>query len=402
MDTVDVDDGVTPGEVDHAVPADDTSLFDLDGDGYGDLTAIDTDADGVLDLGWTDHDGDGVVDADERHPVDGGGPDGEWATDWDRRPENFAHGALPSDASPARFSADQGPGENPDMHGDPEQASSYWYAQGVNGYCVPASVAQIVGEWQGVNVGEQEVVGRAVAHGWLTQSDTDGDGTVDDASGMTSSEAEALLESYGIPATTTHGSLKDLEFLLDQNRDIIAYIDADELWTGRDDDGTDGGGDANHAVVVTGIDAENVYLSDPGDPTGAIEVVPRAVFEDAWSDSGHEMLVTDTAPPASEPASNAPEYAIPAEGAAATPTNAPPVDPSIAGDAGGKPGGPALGASQEDASPAPSLLSASSSGVVLLPIVLRDVAVATLPVSAALVAGGVVRRRRARTRTYAE
>lgn len=396
MDTVDVDDGVTVPETDpHA------DLFDLDGDGHADVTAIDTDADGVPDLGWTDHDHDGMVDTGEVGPLDeapvdvvpveGAEPDHHWATDWDRRPENFAHGALPADATPVRYAAGE-PGADPEMHGDPEQASSYWYAQSVNGYCVPASVAQIVGEWQGSNVGEQEVVARAVSHGWLTQSDTNGDGVPDDASGMTSPDAESLLESYGIPATTTHGSLKDLEFLLDQDRDIIAYVDSDELWYGQDDDASDGGGDANHAVVVTGIDDENVYLSDPGDPTGAIEVVPRSVFEDAWSDSDHEMLVTDTAPPHSHPATNAPEYAIPAEGAPARPTNAAPADPSLAGEATGKPAPGPLGASQE--APSGALLSAGSSGVVLLPIVLRDVAVATLPVSAALVAAGVVRRRR--------
>ena len=247
---------------------------DLDGDGLVDVTAVDTDGDGVLDLAWTDADGDGLVTDDEVHPV----TDGGWSTDWYRHEDNFRDGALPADASAAR--------EDDGMHGDPEQASSYWYAQSVNGYCVPAAVAQVVGEWQGTNVGEGEVVARAVGHGWLTTTDTDGDGAPDDASGMTSSEGEALLESYGIPATTTHGSLKDLELLLDRDRDIIAYVDSDEVWYGAEDDTTDGGSDANHAVVVTGIDDENVYLADPGDPSGAISVVPRETFEDAWSDSG--------------------------------------------------------------------------------------------------------------------
>ncbi|MDD7940856.1 C39 family peptidase [Actinomycetospora lutea] len=330
---------------------------DLDGDGLVDVTAVDTDGDGVLDLAWTDADGDGVVTSDEVHPV----TDGAWSTDGWRR-EDLRDGVLPGEATAAR---DDG------MHGDPEQASSYWYAQSVNGYCVPAAVAQIVGEWQGRNVGEPEVVSRAVAHGWLTTTDTTGDGVPDDASGMTSSDAEALLESYGIPATTTHGSLKDLESLLDADRDIIAYVDSDEVWYGTDDDGSDGGADANHAVVVTGIDDENVYLADPGDPSGAISVVPRATFEDAWDDSGREMLVTDTAPPRSEPAGNAPTHEVPGSST----SGAPPAD-----GAAGKPGAGGM------------LLSTTSTGVVLLPVVLRDVAVATAAVSAALAAAGVVRR----------
>lgn len=283
------------------VPADEPATFftDLDGDGLVDVTAADTDGDGVLDLAWTDADGDGLVTDGEVHPL----TDGGWSIDWYRHEDNFRDGALPADASAAR--------DEHGMHGDPEQASSYWYAQSVNGYCVPAAVAQVVGEWQGTNVGEGEVVARAVVHGWLTTTDTDGDGAPDDASGMTSSDGEALLESYGIPATTTHGSLKDLELLLDRDRDIIAYVDSDEVWYGAEDDPSDGGSDANHAVVVTGIDDENVYLADPGDPSGAISVVPRETFEDAWSDSGHEMLVTDTAPPRTAPADNAPEHQLP-------------------------------------------------------------------------------------------
>jgi hypothetical protein len=362
---MDVDAGAPEADtaVDTVVPDDAVDLFtDLDGDGRVDVTAVDADGDGVLDLAWTDADGDGLVTADEVHPVAEGG----WSTDWYRHEENFRDGVLPAEASAAR---DDG------MHGDPEQASSYWYAQSVNGYCVPAAVAQIVGEWQGSNVGEAEVVGRAVAHGWLTTTDSDGDGTVDDASGMTSRDAEALLESYGIAATTTHGDLKTLESLLDQDRDIIAYVDSDEVWYDAEDDDGDGGSDANHAVVVTGIDEEYVYLADPGDPSGAIAVVPRETFSDAWSDSGDEMLVTDTAPPQTVPADNAAEHELPPEGA---PEGAPPT-----GAPGAKPGA-AAGA----------LIAPGSTGVVLLPIVLRDVAVATAGVSALLVAGGIVRVRR--------
>jgi hypothetical protein len=362
---MDVDAGAPEADtaVDTVVPDDAVDLFtDLDGDGRVDVTAVDADGDGVLDLAWTDADGDGLVTADEVHPV----ADGGWSTDWYRHEENFRDGVLPAEASAAR---DDG------MHGDPEQASSYWYAQSVNGYCVPAAVAQIVGEWQGSNVGEAEVVGRAVAHGWLTTTDSDGDGTVDDASGMTSRDAEALLESYGIAATTTHGDLKTLESLLDQDRDIIAYVDSDEVWYDAEDDDGDGGSDANHAVVVTGIDEENVYLADPGDPSGAIAVVPRETFSDAWSDSGDEMLVTDTAPPQTVPADNAAQHELPPEGApeSASPTGAPSAKPGAAAGA---------------------LIAPGSTGVVLLPIVLRDVAVATAGVSALLVAGGIVRVRR--------
>src|SRR3954452_24260252 len=132
MDFVPAEDVATQ-DVPDADPAD--LVTDLDGDGHADVTAVATDGDGVLDLGWTDADGDGQVSDDEVPITDGG-----WSTDWYHHEENFRDGALPADASPVR---DDG------IHGDPAQASSYWYAQSVNGYCVPASVAQVVGEWQG-------------------------------------------------------------------------------------------------------------------------------------------------------------------------------------------------------------------------------------------------------------
>ena len=192
-------DAETGTEADTEVPDDAVDLVtDLDGDGRVDVTAVDADGDGVLDLAWTDADGDGLVTDDEVHPV----TDGGWSTDWYRHEDNFRDGVLPSEATAAR--------DDDGMHGDPEQASSYWFRQSVNGYCVPAAVAQIVGEWRGSNVGEGEAVARSVEHGWLETYDTDGDGVVDDASGMSARDTEALLESYGIPATTTHGDLETL------------------------------------------------------------------------------------------------------------------------------------------------------------------------------------------------
>jgi len=90
------------------------------------------------------------------------------------------------------------------------------------------------------------------------------------------------------------------------------------------------------------------------------------------------MLVTDTAPPRTAPADNAPEHRLPPEERPAG-AGVPPTDVSK----------PAIGDGR-------GLLSAGSTGVVLLPIVLRDVAVATAGVSALLAAAGIVRRRPAR------
>ena len=135
--------------------------------------------------------------------------------------------------------------------------------------------------------------------------------------------------------------------------------------------------DANHAVVVTGIDDENVYLADPGDPSGAISVVPRETFEDAWSDSDHEMLVTDTAPPRDRARRQRPGAPAPAR-ETVRPRRPVPRRPTSR--------------SRRSATAAACSRRARRAWC-FLPIVLRDVAVATAGVSALLAAAGIVRRR---------
>jgi hypothetical protein len=82
-------------------------------------------------------------------------------------------------------------------------------------------------------------------------------------------------------------------------------VDSGEIWQPGGESVEDDTPD--HVLVVAGIDDERgvVILSDPGVPNGSQLEVPIEQFEQAWADSGHQMLVADepdedlvpTAPP---------------------------------------------------------------------------------------------------------
>ena len=88
----------------------------------------------------------------------------------------------------------------------------------------------------------------------------------------------------------THASLSALERVLDRGRLPVVMVDADELpaWHRSDPyDGTPRDSGANHAVVVTGVDAVHnlVYLNDSALQSGRAETLTVAQFLNAWDDA---------------------------------------------------------------------------------------------------------------------
>ncbi|MBO3738739.1 hypothetical protein [Actinoplanes flavus] len=181
--------------------------------------------------------------------------------------------------------------------GDPAGDAEHWFEQAANGYCVPASIAQIVSEYTGVHhADESAFVARAnelhlfeVAPGGMPGMGIDG--------------AHALLEDAGVPAEIQMGiGVETLAGYLAEGRRVMLAVDGDEIWYGRED--ADG---ADHAVVLTGIDADRgvAILSDPGTADGNRMEVDLDVLAGAWADSGNTALVCDFPPdrePAAEPA----------------------------------------------------------------------------------------------------
>lgn len=177
-------------------------------------------------------------------------------------------------------------GDDGGVHGNPVQWTIDWFYQQVDGYCGPAVVGQLVAEYTGANITDpQHLVERAVELGLLSAEDP--------AAGMTLPDIERLLEDQGVPATISSGSLDDLRARLDDGHAVIAMVDSGEIWQpsreGVEDERPD------HVLVVAGIDDERgvVILSDPGVPNGSQLEIPIEQFEQAWADSGNQMLVAD-------------------------------------------------------------------------------------------------------------
>ncbi|MET4610634.1 putative double-glycine peptidase [Rhodococcus sp. PvR044] len=170
------------------------------------------------------------------------------------------------------------------VHGSPVAWTLNWFYQQVDGYCGPSAVAQVVAQYTGASITDPgQLVDRAVELGLMG----------DPAEGMSLPNIEALLEDQGVPATLTDGSLDDLRERLDNGYGVIAMVDSGEIWHPDQERGEDD--TADHVLVVAGIDDKRgvVILSDPGVPSGNQLEVPIEQFEDAWADSGHQMLVTD-------------------------------------------------------------------------------------------------------------
>ena len=171
-------------------------------------------------------------------------------------------------------------------YGTPTAWTADWFYQEVDGYCGPSSVAQIVSEYTGLDISDpQQLVDRALELGLFPNGDP--------SQGMTSTNMEILMEDQGVPCHLETSSVSDLEDKLSEGYGVIAMVDSGEIWYPGEETVEDETPD--HALVVAGIDTERgvVILSDPGHPDGNQLEVPIDRFEDAWSDSGHEMLVAD-------------------------------------------------------------------------------------------------------------
>lgn len=123
--------------------------------------------------------------------------------------------------------------------------------------------------------------------------------------GSNARDVGSLLEDHGVGThSKTNATIYDLMYELAQGHKIIVGVDADELW--RPSYFNDlFGENANHALIVTGIDTSNpfdtrVIITDPG--TGDVaRSYPIEQFLDAWHDSACFMVATDEAPALSYP-----------------------------------------------------------------------------------------------------
>lgn len=269
-------------------------VLDTDGDASADTVLMDTDQDGLANIEVVRNGADFLVSYD----ADGSG-------DYTKSEQRLVSRDELEAAAPdlvaeldRQFSGPDEPDiapQNPGMHGDPKDWSENWFVQAESGFCVPASVAQIVAEYGDFGIADESAfVELAVEQGLLTVNE---DGTV---SGMSAEDAAQLLTTSGVPATLEYGTLESLTEAIDSGRAVMVAVDSGEYWNpsaeGTEDDSAD------HCVVVSGIDTERgvVYLSDPGHPDGDRMQIPIEQFNDAWQDSGNAMIVCDEPAPDSD------------------------------------------------------------------------------------------------------
>ncbi|MCS5732651.1 cysteine peptidase family C39 domain-containing protein [Herbiconiux daphne] len=253
------------------------TVLDDDGDAHPDTVLIDLDGDGFADLTVERSGGDFHVtggDIDEYVPI---------TALRSEMPEVYAlFGDLADPTADELIDIQDG-----EIIGDPFEASRTWFEQSFNGSCVPASVAQILSEYLGVQPDDQHFVDDVNALGlWNVAPD----GTPS----LSLEDAQTIFASEGIPTTQTVSDVDGLTTALAEGYRPLVYVDSGKYW---EVDDTDGDG-ADHAVTVTGINLDEgvVYLNDTGTDTGEALRVSIDDFEAAWAQSGNTMLVCDQTP----------------------------------------------------------------------------------------------------------
>jgi hypothetical protein len=207
-----------------------------------------------------------------------------------------AFGADPFGAPGTGTPAYSGP---PAEIGNPAEYQHYWFYQELNGYCVPASVTEVIEAQTGLTLHDTGLVEQEASQLGLPTG----------TQGMTLDQAQELLQHFGIPSHveqagsgatlagggTAQAAADELAGYLEQGRNIIVGVNANPIWYHTEDSAQNPDGAADHALIVTSINvaADTVTLSDTGTTGGNEETVPFDVFMDAWHASDYGMLVTD-------------------------------------------------------------------------------------------------------------
>lgn len=113
------------------------------------------------------------------------------------------------------------------------------------------------------------------------------------------SQAE-LLSEMGLPAHAEFGnSQEQLAQYVEEGRGIIVEVNAGELWGSHEYYGF---GEANHAIVVTGLardpttgEIEGFYINDSGRgyPSDSGRFVDSELMRHAWENAGGSCVITD-------------------------------------------------------------------------------------------------------------
>ncbi|MEE2854563.1 MAG: C39 family peptidase [Actinomycetota bacterium] len=175
---------------------------------------------------------------------------------------------------------------NGQMYGNPQAAAPYWRYQ-IGEDCGLMAVADVVGQVTGKEPSQVGIELRGV----FTRSEAH-HGGVYFFDGTSPQDMVLLLSKYGVQSQLTTGNtLQGMEQDLAAGRKVIAAINAETIWNYPQGKGQRT--NADHAVVVTGVDTRNnvVHLNDSGTPNGRDELIPLATFTRAWATSNNLLIV---------------------------------------------------------------------------------------------------------------
>ncbi|HEX7321605.1 MAG TPA: C39 family peptidase [Mycobacterium sp.] len=173
------------------------------------------------------------------------------------------------------------------MYGDPAAAAVWWRYQHQED-CGLMAVADVVGQLTGH---EPLQIGIEL-RGIFTPSEAH-QGGIYQFDGTSPDDLVLLLSKYGIQSQLTTGNtMAGLEQDLAAGHKVIAGVNAETIWNYPPGQGNRT--EADHAVVVTGVDTANdvVHLNDSGTPTGRDEQIPMATFTQAWATGNNLLIVT--------------------------------------------------------------------------------------------------------------
>jgi hypothetical protein len=176
---------------------------------------------------------------------------------------------------------------NGQMYGDPGAAAPYWRFQHGED-CGLMAVADVVGQIKGR---EPTQIGIEL-RGTFTKSEAHR-GRIYRFDGTSVEDMVVLLQKYGIQSQLTTGNtMGGLEQDLAGGRKVIAALNAETIWNYPQGQGNRS--EADHAVVVTGVDTRTdiVHLNDSGTPNGRDEQIPIATFAQAWATGNNILIVT--------------------------------------------------------------------------------------------------------------
>lgn len=174
------------------------------------------------------------------------------------------------------------------LYGDPGAAAPYWRYQHQED-CGLMAVADVVGQLTGR---EPHQIGIEL-RGLFTKSAVH-QGSIYEFDGTSPDDLVVLLQHYGIQSNLTTGNtMAGLEQDLAAGHKVIAGLNAETIWNYPPGQGQRT--DADHAVVVTGVDTRDdvVHLNDSGTPTGRDEQIPMATFTQAWATGNNLLIVTE-------------------------------------------------------------------------------------------------------------